>query len=95
MRALYASVTDEDTSDPGEIHVSWIDGPQGSGEQKRLSIYISAPEDGSPGWEVYAIFTGPGNAQEMRYLHTPADVLAAVRRYQALKPEEAVSSPAL
>ena len=90
MRALYASVGDGDPEDKGAMHIGWIDGPQGTTQQKRCSIYIDAPEDGSPGWEVYAICVGPGDHSEMRHLHSPADVWAVLQEYRARCPEEIV-----
>jgi hypothetical protein len=81
-RALHSNVDEE-----GAIHVGWIDGPQGSGEQKRLSIYIDSEDYNRNGdLKVYAIITGPGDHQEMRPLGCPQDVLDVLRDYAALTP---------
>ncbi len=72
-RALYATATEEG------LHVGWIDGPQGSDEQKRLSFYV----DFSEVPQVYAICVGPGDFLEVVPVTSNEDVVRIVQQYQA------------
>ena len=80
-RPLFASVTNE-----GEIHLEWIDGPQGGQRQKRLNIWISDDETSHGRLVAYAHILGPGNNpgdHKTHWLNTPGDVLRVLREYMS------------
>lgn len=76
-RALVAGITEL-----GDLQIGWISGPQGSLNQKRLSVYVDWDDPvAGTGLQVYAVRTGPGNVSELVYLKTREDMEKVWKEY--------------
>jgi hypothetical protein len=89
---LYSRVYEDGSCmcEPGEASLTlhWIEGPQGTDKQKRLSIYIDLPETVDKPPEIYFTRVGPGEHSDLGNIKTSGQLKAVLDEYFSAKVEE-------